>query len=140
MLDPVLNKKDSIEHCIQQIRCDYSLPSDKTFADDHLKQDAIAANLQRFCQLGIDLTNLMVRKKKLGLPKESAESFALLADAGIIDNAMVKKLKAMVGFRNVLAYQYREMNLDLMVEIIERHLDELIDFAQRIVETFNRMK
>ena len=82
----------------------------------------------------------MVRKKKLGLPKESAESFALLADAGIIDNAMVKKLKAMVGFRNVLAYQYREMNLDLMVEIIERHLDELIDFAQRIVETFNRMK
>jgi len=87
-----------------------------------------------------DLANLTVRKKKLGLPKESAERFALLADAGIIDNAMAKKLKAMVGFRNVLVYQYREIDLDLMVEIIERYLDELIDFAQRIVETFNRME
>jgi len=140
MLDPVLNKKDSIERCIQQIRRYYSLASDKTFADDHLKQDAIAANLQRLCQLCIDLANLTVRKKKLGLPRDSAESFALLAEAGIIDKAMAKKLKAMVGFRNVLVHQYTEIDLDLMVEIIERHLDELIDFAQRIVETFNRME
>jgi len=140
MLDPVLNKKDSIERCIQQIRRYYSLPSDKTFGDDHLKQDAIAANLQRLCQLCIDLANLTVRKKKLGLPKDSAESFALLAEAGIIDKAMAKKLKAMVGFRNVLVHQYTEIDLDLMVEIIERHLDELIDFAQRIVEAFNRME
>lgn len=89
MLDPVLNKKESIEHCIKQIRCYYAHPSDKAFADDFLRQDAISANLQRLCQLAIDLANLTIRKKKLGLPKDSADSFRILGKAGIIRSGNV---------------------------------------------------
>jgi len=63
MPDAILNKKDSIERCVQQIRRYYALPSDKLFVDDSLRQDAIMANLQRICQLCIDLANLTIRKK-----------------------------------------------------------------------------
>lgn len=47
MNDIVLNKKESIERCIRQIRRYYAAPSDLPFAADHLRQDAIAINLQR---------------------------------------------------------------------------------------------
>lgn len=136
MLDSVLNKKESIERCVQQIRHYYALPSEQIFADDFLKQDAIALNLQRVCQLCIDLANLTIRKKKLGLPKESAESFSLLAEAGIIDQLMAGKLKGMVGFRNILVHEYKKMDLSIVVEVIEHRLDDLVMFAQRIVELF----
>lgn len=136
MFDSVLNKKDSIERCIQQIRHYYALPSERVFAEDFLKQDAIALNLQRACQLCIDLANLTIRKKKLGLPKESAESFLLLAEAGIIDELMAEKLKGMVGFRNILVHEYKKMDLSIMVDVIEHRLEDLVIFAQEIVELF----
>lgn len=136
MLDTVLNKKDSIERCIQQIKIYYALSSELAFEQDYFKQDAIAANLQRLCQLCIDLANLTIRKRKLGLPKDSADSFRLLVEAGIIDRELGRQLKAMVGFRNVLVHEYTELDLALMIEVIEHHLDELINFAQMIVLQF----
>lgn len=136
MFDSVLNKKDSIERCIQQIRHYYTLPSERVFAEDFLKQDAIALNLQRACQLCIDLANLTIRKKKLGLPKESADSFLLLAEAGIIDQLMAEKLKGMVGFRNILVHDYKKIDLSIMVDVIEHRLEDLVIFAQEIVKLF----
>lgn len=37
MNDVVLNKKESIERCIRQIRTYYALPSDLPFEEDFLK-------------------------------------------------------------------------------------------------------
>ena len=137
MLDPVLNKKESIERCVRQIRRYYELPSETPFAEDQLKQDAISANLQRLCQLAIDLANLTIRKKKLGLPKDSADSFQLLVNAGVIEQSMGNKLKGMVGFCNILVHEYTELDLNLMTDVIENHLDDIIEFAQQIVLQFS---
>jgi len=81
MNDIVLNKKESIERCVRQIRLYYLAPAETAFEEDYLKQDAIAINLQRACEQAIDLANYTIKKKKLGLPKESKESFRLLADS-----------------------------------------------------------
>jgi len=59
-----LNKKESIERCIKQVRLYYGLPSDKPFHEDYLKQDAIGANLQRAAEQIIDLGNHVIKKKK----------------------------------------------------------------------------
>jgi len=134
MLDSVLNKKDSLERCIQQIHRYYTLPSDKPFAEDFMKQDAISVNLQRAAQLCIDLANITIRRGKLGLPKDSSDSFNLLVEANIIDKMMGLHLKGMVG--NVLVHEYTKLDLSIMVDVIENHLDELIDFAQLIILQF----
>lgn len=84
MNDIVMNKKESIERYVKQVRDYYALPGDVPFASDHLKQDAIAINLQRACEQCIDLANYTIKKRKLGLPKESRESFRLLAQYEII--------------------------------------------------------
>ena len=136
MFDAVLNKKDSLERCIQQIRQYYALPSGKAFANDFMKQDAISVNLQRAAQLCIDLANITIRQQKLGLPKDSGDTFTLLAETGIISATMSKHLKGMVGFRNVLVHEYTKLDLKIMVDVIEHHLDELLDFAQLILLQF----
>ncbi len=129
MSDVALNKKESIERCVKQIRTYYSLPSDKPFETDHLKQDAIAANLQRACEQCIGLANHIVKLKKLGLPKESKEGFKMLAQHGMIPAELAKNLEKMIGFRNTLVHEYQRLDIELMVEVIENHLDELIDFS-----------
>lgn len=136
MNDIVLNKKERIERCIKQIRIYYDLPRKMPFETDYLKQDAIAANLQRACEQCIDLANHTIKVRKLGLPKESRESFRLLAKSGIIPDDLATKLENMVGFRNTLVHQYQELDVQLMVDVIERHLNDLLDFTNFIVKEF----
>ncbi|PKM99249.1 MAG: hypothetical protein CVU78_07310 [Elusimicrobia bacterium HGW-Elusimicrobia-2] len=136
MNDIILNKKESIERCIKQIRGYYALKSDKDFKDDFLKQDAIALNLQRACEQAIDLANHIIKIQKLGLPKESRESFQLLTKNKIIPEEMGQKLEKMVGFRNVLIHEYQQLDVTLMIDVIENHLDDLIDYTNIIVSKF----
>jgi uncharacterized protein YutE (UPF0331/DUF86 family) len=110
--DVALNKKESIERYIRQIRKYYSAASDLPFETDFMKQDAIAANLQRAAEQTIDLANHLIRKGKLGLPKDSRDSFAILAAAKVISDELARKLKGMIGFRNVLVHDYCELNLN----------------------------
>lgn len=132
----VLNKKESIERCVKQIQTYYALPSELPFETDYLKQDAIAANLQRACEQCIDLANHTIKTRKLGLPKESRESFRLLGQNGIIPRDLAAKLENMVGFRNILVHQYQELDIQLMVDVIEKHLNDLVDFTNLIVKEF----
>ncbi len=88
--DVALNKKESIERCIRQIHIYYAIPSDEPFESDFLKQDAIAANLQRAAEQTIDLAKHAIRKGKLGLPKDSRDSFDTLATAKVISADLAK--------------------------------------------------
>ena len=137
MNDLVLNKKESIERCISQVQSYYATPSNLDFEEDYMKQDGIALNLQRACEQCIDLANHTIKTRKLGLPKDSKESFRLLATAGIIPNELSKHLEGMVGFRNILVHEYQRMDIALMIEVIESHLDDLVLFTNYIIKTFS---
>jgi uncharacterized protein YutE (UPF0331/DUF86 family) len=140
MNDVMLNKKESIERCIKKVRSYYGRPSDMPFEEDHLKQDAIAINLQRAAEQVIDLANHVIKKKKLGLPKESKESFDILAGAGAITRELADKLKGMVGFRNILVHQYEDLDIKVMVDVIEHHLGDLVDFTNSVLEYMHDAK
>jgi uncharacterized protein YutE (UPF0331/DUF86 family) len=133
MNDIILNKKDSIERCIRQIRNYYKLPSDIPFEEDYLRQDAIALNLQRACEQCIDLANHVIKIGKLGLPKESRDSFRLLAQNGVIPKDLAARLEGMVGFRNVLVHEYQRLDIQLMIDVIEHKLDDLLIYIDAIV-------
>ncbi len=134
MNEIILNRKISIERCIQQIDTYYALDTGIPFATDYLKQDAIAMNLLSACEMTIDIANYLVKRKKLGLPQDSRDSFALLQQAGLITIEQMSGLQAMVGFRNTLVHEYQTLNLQILVNVIEGHLRELLDFASSALE------
>ena len=129
MNEIILNKKISIERCIEQIDKYYAQNSGQPFAADHLKQDAIGMNLQRACELTIDIANHLIKTKKLGLPQDSRDSFALLHQAKLINIGQMKMLQAMVGFRNILIHEYQKLDLQIMIDVIEHRMRGLVDFA-----------
>jgi uncharacterized protein YutE (UPF0331/DUF86 family) len=101
---------------------------------NYTKQDSIILNIQRACEACIDLAMYLVSEKKLGIPQTSREAFELLFQDGIIDAVMAKKLKAMVGFRNIAVHNYQAVNLDIVNEIIIRHINDFGDFAELILK------
>ena len=61
----------------------------------------------------------IVAEKRLGLPQTSREAFDLLQDQSIIDEEVAKRLKAMVGFRNIAVHDYQTLNLDILKQIVK---------------------
>jgi uncharacterized protein YutE (UPF0331/DUF86 family) len=131
MNDIILSKKISIERCLKQIDQYYRMETSMPFIKDQLRLDAVAMNLQRAAELTIDIANHLVKIRKLGLPRDSRESFTLLAQARIIDETMMRKLQGMVGFRNILVHEYQELNMQILVDVIEHRTQDLLEFANQ---------
>lgn len=125
--DVILNKKESLERCIRQVREYYARPSDVDFSEDFLRQDAIAINLQRAIELAIDMANHVIKDRKLGLPKESRQSFEILGTSGIIPQELARTLQAMVGFQ--------KLDIGIMIDIIENRLGDLIGFSNLLLRS-----
>lgn len=127
----VLNKFERIEKCINRINEEYEGNSDNL--KDYRKMDMIVLNLQRACEAVLDLAMYVVSTRKLGLPQNKREAFVLLEENKIIDSAMSKKMQGMVGFRNIAVHDYKEIDEDILKDVIENHLTDLLDFARIIL-------
>ena len=125
----ILNKVSSIERCIQRVEEDY-LGYEQDFEDNFMRQDAVILNLQRACELSIDLANHLVKVKRLGIPQNSRHAFEMLSDSGDIPEALAKELSGMVGFRNVAVHNYTKLDLKVVQSIIENHLSTFLSFTQ----------
>jgi uncharacterized protein YutE (UPF0331/DUF86 family) len=131
--DVVLNKAASIERCLQRIVEEYA--GDKqNLVVNQTKQDAIVLNLQRACETAIDLAMYVVSQRKLGVPQDSRDAFALLQTAGMLPSDLVQRMQRMVGFRNVAIHEYARLNLEVVHSIITKQLDDFRIFSSTIVK------
>ncbi len=126
--DVLLNKVAIIERCLARLDQEYRGHEDEL--DTNLtRQDSIILNLQRCCEAAIDLAMHGVRARKLGLPQESREAFTLLHDAGLIDEALMRRMQAMVGFRNIAVHNYQKLSLEIVRSILNENLDDFRQFC-----------
>jgi uncharacterized protein YutE (UPF0331/DUF86 family) len=123
----ILNKIAIIERCICRIQEEYAGNPDHLH--HYTKQDSIILNLQRACEASIDLAMHVVAKKRLGLPQSSRDAFTLLEQHELIDSILADKLKAMVGFRNIAIHNYQGVDLEIVQQIVEEHMDDFSQFA-----------
>ena len=119
--DVLLNKCESIEKCLKSIEKYYR--SDASSLQDQMTQDAIVLNLERACQLSIDIAMYMIKELKLGIPKESREAFEKISEQNIIPKELSTSLKKMVSFRNIAVHEYKKLDLVIVQKILENELE-----------------
>lgn len=102
------------------------------FRQDDTRQDAALINVTRACEAAIDLANMLIRKRRLGVPGEVRESFALLERAGVIAPDLSGRLQKMIGFRNIAIHQYQDLDLDIIEAVIRERLDDLTMLAEAV--------
>lgn len=124
----ILNKFETIEKCINRINEEYQ--NNPENLDDYRKMDMIVLNLQKACEAVLDLAVYIVSTRKLGLPQTKREAFILLEENNIIDSKMSKNMQGMVGFRNIAVHDYKKIDEEILKDVIENHLNDLLDFAR----------
>jgi uncharacterized protein YutE (UPF0331/DUF86 family) len=79
----IFAKIASIERSVARAREEFAAGGTE-FARDFTRQDAAILNILRACELAIDVANIVIRQRGLGVPQSSRDSFKLLADAALI--------------------------------------------------------
>lgn len=130
--DVIYNKIETIERCIKRINEEYD--NNPENLKNYTKQDSIILNIQRACEAAIDLAMHIVSEKKLGIPQNSRDAFEVLNSNNIIDKDLMKRLKSMVGFRNIAVHNYQSINLNILQEVAEKHLGDLKKFTEIILK------
>lgn len=128
--DIIYNKRSTIERCIIRIKEVYE--NNPENLNDYTKQDSIILNIQRAIEASIDIAMHIVSYKKLGIPQSSRDAFEVLEHNGIITNETLKKIKSMIGFRNVAVHDYQKLNLEILQKVLENHLEDFDEFLYEI--------
>lgn len=131
MNDIVVNKIQSMQRCIARAREEYEFAGGD-LASDITHQDAAVLNIMRACELAIDLANHLTKVRKLGIPTDTRQTFELLSEAGLIAPELMKRLRSMVGFRNVAVHDYRELDARIVDWVINQGFADLLTLADEV--------
>lgn len=130
--DVILNKIQVIERYLKRIDEEYGNNSKNLL--NYTKQDSIVLNLQRACEAAIDIAMHLCAVFKFGVPQSSRDAFDLLEENKVILPSLSKKLKAMVGFRNIAVHDYQAINLEILKNIIEKNLSDFVEYKIAVLE------
>jgi len=131
-MEVVLDKISSIKRCIERIHEEYQNNDENII--DITKQDSMVLNLQRACELSIDIANNIISRSNFEMPKTSRESFQVLENHGVIDRTVSENLQKMVGFRNIAIHNYKKLSVEILSQIITRNLTDFEKFSHQIID------
>jgi len=110
--------------------------------DDYKSSKLIKAGCERYFEKIVegvtDIAFMLISKKKFELPQDDIDSFRILADHKIINEALYKKLKAAKGMRNFIAHQYGKINDQLVFDSIKEELSrDIKSYIKEIKKILN---
>ncbi|MBU0456824.1 MAG: DUF86 domain-containing protein [Nanoarchaeota archaeon] len=96
--------------------------------------------LQLMIEVCIDISQLLVKELKLGLPAEEENLFDKLEEAKVLSEEMKLKLKEMKKFRNVLIHRYTKVDDSLVYENAVKNIKDFIEFKKEILSFLKEQK
>ena len=134
-LDSILS---NLRQYVERLRRLARVPPAELLAD----ADKIASAKYHFVvaiECCIDIANHMIASGKLRIPRDTADSFAVLVDAGICPADLGEQLKAMARFRNRLVHLYWDVDDQLVAKYLTDGLADFDRFAAAVSAAAERL-
>lgn len=123
----IIAKYETLKKCMKRIEEEYEKNPDNL--EDYRRLDGIVLNLQRACEAVIDIAFYVVSCHQLGIPQTKREAFDMLEKANIISHELASNMKGMIGFRNIAVHDYKEIDNDILRDVLDNHLSDLNEFV-----------
>ena len=127
--DLVAKKLALIETCVHQLR---TLARPEALRTDVREQRFVEHTLQIAIQSALDVASHIVSDERLGEPETNRDLFDLLVRAKKLPEGLASSLRDMAGFRNILVHGYQEVDLGIVEDVLQHHLDDLLAFVAAV--------
>ncbi|MFZ5908171.1 MAG: type VII toxin-antitoxin system HepT family RNase toxin [Nitrospirota bacterium] len=82
----------------------------------------------------IDLAEAVIACHDFRKPATMSEAFSILNEEKIIPDKLTGKLVRMVGFRNVLAHDYEDVDYDIVCDVLQKGVRDIEAFLKIIAK------
>ena len=132
MTDRIKDKTTEIEGYIDELSV--ILPHNlNEYLDNLEKKAACERYFEKIIEAVVDLAFLIVKEKRLRIPREDKEAFDILSREKIISQELAEKLKDAKGMRNVIAHEYGQIDDNLVFHSITEDLEEDIRYFINVI-------
>jgi len=125
---------ETIERNVSQLRTHQQLSHDEyTRPGEQDRRDAVERKFVKLAEAMIDIAPELCKQERETLPEQRKERIRILADENIIDESLAERLRAALGFRDVLAHTYGPIvNDDIVYEALQNDLERYVDFVETV--------
>jgi len=114
----------------------------KNFTKEKIRNNTdIRGAVERYlyleAQAVIDLAEAVIAHKDFRKPATMSEAFYILNEEKIIPDTLTEKMVRMVGFRNVLAHDYEDIDYDIVYNVLQHGLNDIEVFLKIISKKLN---
>lgn len=127
----LIEKLESLRRCVRRVEMRRS-ETVEALQGDPDRQDILALNLTRAVQLCVDIAGVLIADSDEPAPQTMGQAFDALARMGLIDDALARKMKSAVGFRNIAVHDYQVVDWHIVFDITHRGLDDFRAFAKAV--------
>ncbi len=123
------NKVSSVKKYLSILES-YQNHSAEQIRQDATLRGAVERYLYLVCQAVIDLAEVIISVSRFRKPTTMSESFVILAEQNVINAELKAKMVKLVGFRNVLAHEYEELNYEILYDVLNNRLQDITEFVE----------
>lgn len=129
--DLVSKKLAFMETCLRELRA----LAQPDLLESDLKERRFAEHTLQVCiQAMQDISSHVVSSARLGEPASNIDLLSILAREKWLEQMLSLRLKAAVGFRNILVHGYTAVDPLILKDVLQNRLGDLDDFVRSIRE------
>ncbi len=96
-------------------------------------QRIVERTLQMMIETCVDIANHIVSDIGMRSPTSYADTFKVLFENNVIDSGLLIIMEKMAKFRNVVVHQYEEVDSEIVIIILKKHLGDLDRFKDAVL-------
>ena len=96
-------------------------------------QRIVERTLQMAVETCADIADHLISDENLRAPASVVDAFTVLREAGIVSETLHGALVKMAKFRNVVVHQYDEVDAEIVIAILTKHLGTFDTFRTEVI-------
>jgi uncharacterized protein YutE (UPF0331/DUF86 family) len=128
----LLRKIAELEEYFGQIG-EYSDISAGEYSKNWKTQRIVERTLQMMIEICVDIASHIVSDEGFRVPKSYADTFKVLYENKVVKKDLFDRMERMAKFRNILVHQYDRVDAEIVVNILNTHLDDFLLYKDAII-------
>jgi uncharacterized protein YutE (UPF0331/DUF86 family) len=108
------------------------------YLNDMMRQRAVERTLMNLIQACIDLAQRIRAPEDLSSSETAKQEIQALGEAGIITSETQMKMEEAVGFRNILAHRYGDVDQEVVFDVLQDDIQWFEQFQQELAQWFQQ--
>lgn len=129
----VLKKLASLAEYRKQLD-EFSTLTVDGYRSDWKAQRIVERTLQMMIELCADVAGHLISDQGLRTPETYADTFRVLGENAILTAEQTAVMEKMAKFRNIVVHQYETVDAEIVILVLQKHLEDFDRFSAAVVK------